>query len=330
MTLLCCGLAFASGYADWVASLPAAPHPEPAYHFAADIHREILPLAEERPGVVRPFEVGRTLEDRPIWGFRISEPGRPIRAKLLVFAEIHALEWIPSEIALGFLEDVALHPPPGVEITVIPTLNADGRARVEADLLAGRNVYRRGNAARVDLNRDFAVNRDSDAVWKRLIPARYATSPAALSQPETRAIDALAAAEHYDVAVSLHAFGGFLYYPWAGRWARPDDWERFQRLGEIMEGGMGAHAYRPRQLARWAFFFRGLGMELDHLYGRYGTLAFLVETTRSGLSPLRPSEWDDYFRWYNPRDPSRHRREGVAMLRALAWSLPDALGEKVR
>jgi hypothetical protein len=316
-------LAFALDYAAWVDRQPVVPHPEPAYHYAAELHHAIAPVVAARPGVVHPFEVGRTLDDRPIWGFRISDPADHPTKKLLVFANIHAMEWVPSEIALAFLEEAALHPIDGVEITVLPSLNPDGRAKVEADLLAGRNVFRRGNEANVDLNRDFAVNRESHAIWKALIPRRYSTSPSALSQPETRALDALAAAERFDAAVSLHAFGGFLYYPWAGRWERAPDWHEFHELGVAMQEAMGPHAYHPRQLSRWAFFFRGLGMELDHLYGTYGTKAFLVETTRSGYSLLRPGEWQDHFRMYNPRDPARHVREGVRLLRALALRLAE-------
>jgi hypothetical protein len=311
----------AAAYQAWVAGLAVPPHPEPAYHFAAELHARIAPLVAAKPGVIHPFVVGHTLDDRPIWGFRVSDPAAAPTTKLLVFANIHALEWVPSEIAVAFLEEIVARPPRGVEITVLPSLNPDGRAKVEADLLAGRNVYRRGNAANVDLNRDFAVNRTSKAIWKALLPGRYATSPAPLSQPESRALDALAAAEHYDYAVSLHSFGGFIYYPWAGRWERAEDWRTFQELGLVMQEAMGPHAYKPRQLSRWGFFFRGLGMELDHLYGTYGTKAFLVETTRSGLSPLRPREWKNHFRFYNPRDPAPHVREGVRLLRALAWDV---------
>lgn len=325
-TLLCAFALASTTYSRWVAELPVEPHPEPAYHYASDLHRAIAPLVEARPGIVRPFEVGRTVEHRPIWGFRVSNPGRPITRKVLVFAQIHALEWIPTEVAVAFLGDIVAAPPPGVEVTVIPSLNPDGRAKVEADLLAGHNKYRRGNADNVDLNRDFAVNREAKAIWRHLIPGRYATSPAPLSQPESRALDALAAAERFDVAVSLHAFGGFIYYPWAGRWERPKDWKKLQDLGEVMASGMTEDPYLPRQLSRWAFFFRGHGMEIDHLYGTYGTLSFLVETTRSGQTLLRPGDWNTHFRWYNPRDPAPHVRDGVGMLRALAWAVGGGLG----
>ena len=138
-------------------------------------------------------------------------------------------------------------------------------------------------------------------------------------------MDALADAERYDASVSLHSFGGFIYYPWAGLWERPADWARFAELGKVMQDGMGPHAYRPRQLSRWGFFFRGQGMELDHLYGKYGTLAYLVETTRSGINVLK-GDLNNYFRWYNPRDPAPNVRSVVGMLRAMVVRLGDHLG----
>lgn len=308
----------ARAYVAWVREELAAPtpHPEPGYHFADEVHRALAPWVESRPGVVRPFRVGQSVEDRPIWGFHLQDPAVEPRGRLLVFANIHALEWVPTEVALAFGLAFAADPVPGVELTLIPTLNVDGRALVEADLREGRDVYRRGNARRVDLNRDFAVNRDSPAVWRHLIPGRYAVSPEPLSQPESRALDALVARERHDAAVSLHAFGGFFYYPWAGRWARAADHAEFHRLGRMMQDAMASHPYRPRQLSRWGFFFRGLGMELDHLYGTYGTYAFLVETTRSGVET--PADLGSNFRIYNPRDPARHAAEGVRYLRALA------------
>lgn len=334
--LLCLGRAFAGGWAEEMLARPVEAHPEPAYHFAVEVYQDIAAVVAERPGVVRPFLVGRSVQDRPIWGFRVSDPARPPTRKILVFANMHALEWVPTEDALAYLLDAARQPPPGVELTIIPILNPDGRAKVEADLRAGRNVYRRGNGAvdaagepdPVDLNRDFGVNVAPRAVWRAIIPRRYGHSAEPLSQPESRAIDALAAAERYDVAVSLHSFGGYFYYPWAGRWGRAPDWRTHHELGLRMQAAMGPHAYKPRQLSRWGFFFRAQGTELDHIYGRYGTLTFLIETTRSGLSPLRPGEWKNHFRWYNPRDPAPHVDGGVRMLRALAAAVgdPDFVG----
>ncbi len=299
---------------------------EPLYHRADEVYAALDALVAERPGVVVPLEVGRSVQDRPIHGYRLVDPAVPPRGKMLVFANIHAMEWVPTEAALAFAVEFARFPEPGVELVVIPSVNVDGRARVEGDLAEGRNVYRRGNANNIDLNRDFGVNREARAIWKAIIPQRYAVSPGPLSQPESRALDQLAAAESFDVAVSLHAFGGFFYYPWAGLWARAPHHAELQRLGEVMQASMSTHPYKPRQLSRWAFFFRGHGMEIDHLYGQHGALSFLVETTRSGYEKI--SDLGVKFRMYNPRDPRPHAVEGVRYLRALAHEV--ALGRATR
>lgn len=303
-------------FTRWARALPEPTHPEPAYHYAAEVYRAIADEAAVRTGTITPTRIGRTLEDRPIWAFTIRDPAVAPTRRVVLIANIHAMEWVPTEDALAFLLDQARSPTPGVELVVVPIVNPDGRARVEADLLAGRNVYRRGNHDQVDLNRDWTVNRESRAVWRHLLPGRYTTSPAPLSQPETQALDAVLRADGPPLAgfVSLHSFGGFIYYPWAGDFARAPDWSRLQHIAEAMQAGMGAHAYRPRQLARWGFFFRGLGMELDHVYGTLHVPAYLVETTRSGIE--RPADLHTYFRWYNPRDPDRHVRAGLGMLRA--------------
>lgn len=306
----------AAAFQAYAASLTVETHPEPAYHYAAEVYRTIAAEQAVRSGTITPVRIGESLDHRPLWAFSVRDPAVAPTRRLVLIANIHAMEWVPTEDALAFLQAAAEAPVPGVELVVVPIVNPDGRARVEADLLAGRNVYRRGNQQQVDLNRDWTVNRESRAVWRHLLPGRYTTSPEPLSQPETRALEALLHAPGPQLAgfVSLHSFGGFIYYPWAGDFARAPDHAGLQRIAEAMQAGMGAHAYRPRQLSRWGFFFRGLGMELDHVYGTLHAPAFLVETTRSGIE--RPADLKTYFRWYNPRDPARHIRAGVGMLRA--------------
>lgn len=280
----------------------------------------------ERPGVVDVELLDHTPAGRPIWAFHIQDPATPATRSVLVFANIHALEWISSEVAVDVLLWEVEHPEPGVRITVIPVLNPDGRVKVEDDLVAGRDAYRRGNGKNVDLNRDFPVNAEPRAIWRHVIPGYYGHSDDPLGQVESAALDALAARETYDRAVSLHAFGGFLYYPWAGRFAHPPDATDFVELGRTMEQAQGAHAYHTLQLGRWGFFFRAQGAEIDDLYGRYGTRAFLIELTRSGLT-LNPKTWHTYFRWYNPEDPDRHVESGLRAVRALI-NTPETPGER--
>ncbi len=308
-------------FVDWVESRPFAAEPPAVaagYRFSDPMWQEIAAAMASHPGVARAHPIGESGNGGPIWAFDVTDPGTQATRDVLVFAGIHALEWISTEVAVDLLEEWIELPPPGLRLTVVPLLNPDGRDRVERDLLAGHNVYRRGNQQRIDLNRDFSVNREAEAVWRHVLPSRYTSSPAPLSQPETRAIDHLAAERRFDRAVSLHAFGGYLYHPWSGRWKRPADYAAFHATGRVMEAAQGGHAYRTRQLSRWGFFFRAQGTEIDHLYGEYGTSAWLIELTRSGLAPLKEGGMSSYFRWYNPIHSIAHRTRGVAAVRALA------------
>jgi carboxypeptidase T len=324
-------LAARRSWRGWQSRLPA-PLPrsgsdarlEADYRFYVDVQAELAQRVGDHDERLTPFDIGRTVEGRPIWAWRVVDPGGPeIERRLLVVAQLHPIEWLGAEVATDFLLEMAAHPMPGVEVVVVPVLNVDGRLLVERDLEAGNlDKYRRTNGNRVDLNRDYTTNRTSDAVWQRLIPNRYTVSPEPLSQPETRALDALAATG-FDVSVSLHAFGGYVYYPWAGLWDRlpqPDRTEH-ERLGHVISAGMPTAPYHVKQLGRWAFFFKGLGMEVDHMYAARGATSFLVELGRSGFRPGHPSEWGLDFRLYNPADPARATAQGFGGLRALARQL---------
>lgn len=292
-------------------------HPEPEYRFSAELYASVAPLVAERPGVVTPFVMGRTVLGRPIWAFRVHRPGEPIQKKILVFGGIHALEWIATEVSTDFLTWEILHPPRGVELVVVPIVNLDGRRRAEGDFVrGGERPYRRANANHVDLNRDFEINRESKAIWQKIVPGFYYHSPSPLSQPESQALDRLGA-EGFDAVVSLHAFGGFLYYPWSGDFSPPPDKKTYEAMGQAMAAGQSPGQYTPKQLSHWGFFFRALGSELDHFYGKYGSYTFLIELTHSGIEPFHPSTWRDYFRWYNPRDPADGRSQGLGALRGL-------------
>ena len=289
------------------------------YRFAGPALRERIERARTRPGAVQVEIIGSSLNDKPIVAFHVAEPGVAVTERVLVFAGIHALEWISTEVALDLLDELMTLPPRGTQVTVIPLLNPDGRARVEHDLLDDRNAYRRGNAIQADLNRDFAHQRQPRAVWRKLLPNYYRTTrDEPFSQPESRALDQLLERERYDRSASLHAFGGYLYHPWAGQWRRPDNHAEYVATGRAMEEAQGAFAYRTRQLARWGFFFRAHGTELDHIHAEYGTQSWLVELTRSGVRPWHPlADYRSYFRWYNPSKPARHRERGVAAMRVL-------------
>ena len=240
------GLGLASpdqaAFSSWVDELPVdevVPAVAKHYGFASHHFQTLRDAMTDRPGIVEVARIGTTPEDAPIWAFHITEPGLEIQERVRVFANMHAMEWSGTEVAMDVAIELIAHPPRGTRVTVIPILNPDGRAKVERDLLEDRITYRRGNEANIDLNRDFSVHRDSEAIWEPIIPGYYRTSPHALSQPESQALDALLSRERFDRAASLHAFGGFFYAPWSGRFDRTDDFAEYLALGRDMERAQG-------------------------------------------------------------------------------------------
>lgn len=262
--------------------------------------------------------IGYSVRKQPIVAYHVPA-ALDERHHLLVVGQIHALEWITLETAGQLVLDLIVAPEPHTAVTVVPVLNPDGRGASEQGVVTNAGRYYRRNAANTDLNRDWAVNHRPGGVWAEVLPGYASSSPRAMSQPETRALDRLIARERFDRGVSLHAFGGYLYWPWAGRWGRPDDWVELATLGRVMEAAQGPHAYRSKQLSRWGFFFRAHGAEIDHWYGRYDMDAYLIELTRSGIRPLHLRRTTgDTFYWYNPDDPAPHVARGLAAVRALA------------
>ena len=69
--------------------------------------------------------------------------------------------WMGLDVSLESLKTLAQHPPPNVEIVIVPWVNVDKTAG-EQDRLHNRLQYRRSNMNGVDLNRDYEINRKSN------------------------------------------------------------------------------------------------------------------------------------------------------------------------
>ena len=200
-------------YLRWVATLKTQSHPEPAYRYYAEFSKEIGDKIVEKPGVVSAFRVGRTVENRSIWGFRVRNPMSPPKYKILIFAGLHPLEWVGTEATVDALLELIDHPPKQTEVVFIPLFNVDRRYVVQRDLDKEKRKYRRANAGGEDLNREFEIHRDPVSPFQYVFPERYEVSKNPLSQPESQALDRLAKKELFDASISLHSFGGYIYYP---------------------------------------------------------------------------------------------------------------------
>ena len=300
------------------------PHPERAenYLFEAQVMKKMGVLLEEWPGLMTAECIGRTVRRHPIWSFSIENPTIETSHTVLVFAQLHALEWLGTEVVVKLAESLSDSAPAGVKVVLVPIVNPDGRARVEKDLVNDRiGVYRRANSNGVDLNRDWGANREITSIWSKMpfTSRYYYYSKEPVSQPESKALDKLAEAIQPDAVVSLHAFGGYVYYPWGGLKEPTADQDEIHRQALLMSSAQANGGYIAVQLGKWAFWFKAHGVEIDHFYRKYGASSFIIELSHSGINLF---DWDtvrDFFRWYNPKDPKPHVQDGHDAVRALIY-----------
>lgn len=110
---------------------------------------------------------GTSVEGRPLVAYRYGTPGGVV---VMVVGVIHGNE------DAGLLITDALRtrePPTGIDLWVVPSMNPDGTASQQ-----------RGNANKVDLNRNFPAG------WQRMGQPGYwqYAGPARASEPETQAM----------------------------------------------------------------------------------------------------------------------------------------------
>lgn len=291
-------LAATRTHVSTLCALDTLPAPLERYTPLASALDQLRTLARHGMEEVR---YGASSEGRPLYAFRIGTG--PLR--VLYMANIHAMELLGTEVILGLAKAFVQERPVGREIWLIPSANPDGRARAEDNARHGRRRFARQNARGVDLNRNFAEGFDVNYWMHKLLPGMYQPGTNAFSEVETAALRDFVAAHSPQLALSLHSFGGWLFYPWGNRREPTRDAARFENIAQAMCSRMPHDRYRHRQLGQWARWFAAHGLEIDYLYAQHGTLAFLMEISRGGWSFRRPGSLTDPLCWFNPPDPAR-------------------------
>src|SRR3989344_1315906 len=120
--------------------------------------------------------LGKSVDDRDIVAYHFGTGSE----ELLFVAGIHGgYEWNTVLVANQLIEYLGENPdavPAGVKVTVIPTLNPDGLAKVTSDAVGfsasditasqATQVEGRFNANDVDLNRNFDCDWKASGIWQ--------------------------------------------------------------------------------------------------------------------------------------------------------------------
>lgn len=242
-----------------------------------------------------------------------------LRPQVVVVAGMHGVEVISTELALRLLEQATDPDPPerarsvlaGSDVTIVPSLNPDGRAAALASLSARRpfNAAPRRNADGVDLNRNWPWPPGAEDHWSPLSGTRstrtpWSRGPHPLSEPETAGFAQLLEELRPVAMLNLHSTGQLLTYPWACRPEPPADQPAFDAMATAFRSAQPHVRYRSTQSRAW---YPIVGSSNDYVYDRYGTLAMTVETSPSAYEPRRDPRLARWAFWFaNPREVEPH------------------------
>jgi carboxypeptidase T len=262
-----------------------------AYHSVETLENELHQLADSQPEIAELREVGRSLEDRPIWALRIGER-RGSEHKLLFMGCHHAREWVSVEVAYLLAEHLVNNASQALvrdwlqrgEIWVAPMVNPDGHeySRTQ-DRLWRKNRRRNADGSiGVDPNRNYGYMWGTlDVNTSSHVPRDETyVGPCAFSEPETRAVRNLVARELFRGVITYHSFSQLILYPWGYTdKPSPDAFaglkmaELAKQMQQLIHNVHGS-TYTPQQSSQ---LYPTAGDTTDWTYGEYGIPSFTIE-----------------------------------------------------
>jgi carboxypeptidase T len=269
------------------------------YHSAATLEQDLRVLAEQEPEIAELREIGRSVENRPIWALRLGERRGSTRKVLFVGCH-HAREWISVEVPYLLAEHLvqSAHQSPDREwlstgeIWIAPMINPDGHEftrRGPQERLWRKNRRPNPNGTLgVDPNRNYGY------LWGTRNDTRSSHNPAhdtyvgprAFSEPETQAVRDLIGCELFRGVLSYHSYSQLILHPWGNTTEPirdPADREQLEGFGERMQALIhGVHGQPYRSQAASALYPTA-GDTVDWAYGVYAIPAYTIE--------LRPDEF---------------------------------------
>lgn len=275
---------------------------DPQYLDPTEVEAFLNQVAADHPDITRVFSVGTTIQGRDIWAIEISDqPGTDEdEPSILLNGLHHSREVATPHIitdAIDVLTDGYAANDPQIVAWVqnyksilIPMVNPDGSARVHAgDTLHRKNlrtVCTTGNLG-VDLNRNYPYKWGAGVCEAGTGSSGNACSDAyrgasAASEPETQAMIGLAEAMHFTIAVSYHAFGRFIDYPYACNPGFPDmrmpEHDAIDAMMRAMRDAIAAVDSVTYSVHSPVALGPVNGDDTSWYYAHEGTYPFIVET----------------------------------------------------
>lgn len=261
-------------------------------------------LAGAYPALASTFEVGRSLEDRPVMAIRIAndafgDPG--CKPTILFNACQHAREWIAPMVAMYAADQLLGQYGVDQEITdlvdraeilVIPVVNADGYSFTWTNQRLWRKNRRDNGDGTfgVDLNRNWGYEwgHNNGSSGNPGSETYRGTGP--FSEPATQIVrDLMLSRPRLAAQVDLHSYGRLILAPWGWSADEPPGHETFEMLGGQIEQIIEAvHGVGYTHGPCYTTLYPLSGGEGDWVWGDRWVHNFLIELR--GTSFVLPPE----------------------------------------
>ncbi|MCA9706974.1 MAG: hypothetical protein KDK70_14065 [Myxococcales bacterium] len=246
------------------------------------------------PEITELTELGRSHGGRPIWALKISDNPKVAEDEpaVLFDATHHASELLATEFGLdvvaGLLEDYGRERRvtqwvDGMEIFCVPMVNPDGNHYfLETSMWMirknGLDVDRDGALdpfEGVDLNRNypFGWGQEGGEPW---FTSQHYRGPGAGSEPETKAMMALAEQQRFAAAISFHTIGRSIFVPYTVDASRSPDPNAAWTVAEEVAAAAPAQRRGKPYVVR-PNGYPVAGSDQDWLMFEHGTVALLLE-----------------------------------------------------
>jgi carboxypeptidase T len=278
------------------------------YHSVETLEADLRRLAENHSEIAELHEIGRSVENRPIWALRLGER-RGSTLKMAFLGCHHAREWISVEVPYLLAEHLVTNATTSPvqqwlhqgEIWVAPMVNPDGHEYTRTQQRLWRKNRRRNpdGSVGVDPNRNYGYMWGTLNVSTSSHVPRDDTyvGPRAFSEPEVRAVRNLVARELFAGVLTYHSYSQLILFPW-GYTSKPivdpADHPEMEDLATDMQRlirEVHSENYTVEQSSR---LYPTAGDTTDWTYGEYGIPSFTIElrpdTQAEGGFILPPSQ----------------------------------------
>jgi len=265
------------------------------YHSAASLEQDMRQLANSQPDIAELREIGRSVENRPIWALRIGERRGSTR-KVCFLGCHHAREWVAVEIPYRLAEYLVQHAGQNPvqqwlsqgEIWVAPMVNPDGHEYTRTENRLENRLWRKNRRRNPDGSVGVDPNRNYGYMWGTLnvdtsshVPSDETyVGPHAFSEPETRTVRDLIARELFRGILTYHSYSQLILYPWGYTSRSITDLVNHdnlvslaQRMQTLIRDVHGT-TYTPKQSSQ---LYPTAGDTTDWTYGVYQIPSFTIE-----------------------------------------------------